>query len=749
MMPPMRLDLPDAAFLEHLDWSHPSLRRAGRLRRQGKTHAAALAAARAIFGRPFRHPVREAEIPALARIINRHYPAQVADLRRRADRYILRRAPAGVVCGRNPEDEWVRFGGPLSEDLTRGNAPHLLGRLYHLTGERKYAAAARRVIRRIADDIRELPDGWDAGAFVWHPKSKVHQHSHDLIAQNLCHALPYLRPILPVADALALLKMLLALAEFNFRTCKHEVMFNIPLHMLTSCHLAALCLPQFKHSRTWAAWIGKRLLADCTGRPFATPDGYCGEGFGYQCVNHNLLLNNYRYMVAAGKRVPPPLRRMCEKTFEFACAITRNDGKYPLFGDAQPFYAHEHYIHTHEMLHLAAAVFRRPEFKAAAGGPGSPDPMEYNVWMMGVDGWRWWHGVPSQPAAARRARPHDFRRSGFQFFGLGAGTAAHSGMLACAATHNHAHRDFGSIDISGLGRPLLTDGGAQSYSMDDYRSDRAHNTSVLVRREPLGPRIDNPDHVLTHFVVHTPTHQAAAMSHDLYENHRIRRTLCLFDAGRILNLPPPAAGADHPAFWLVLDRIERVNPWPRGATVPHDFIESFFHFSGPEGRLGSDPDTLTCWSRHAAGVRTIRRHPSDDAAGRVPPETVNFQEFLRATEHPDSDANLQVTAIIPAHRHYIMDMRFFESCTAEFRGRVKRPAVAYRFQGFLPFDAAYVLVPFRGVRNTPYARVTGRWHKARSLEFRVDLPQGAIRIHVRGGFAPGHAAPRFEIRGRG
>lgn len=732
----MRCDMPDAQFLEFVDLNHPSMQQAAELVAQGRTRQAARAAAAALFAQPFRHPVREAEIPVLAREINRRVPGQVEWLVRLADNYLLAEPKAGLVCGANQEQERALYRACMLLWKRRGDAVHALGRLYHLTGDRKYFDGAVREMRRIVGAMEPLSDGELAGAFSWHPHSKHGSHDPGHIAEKVCHGLPHLRASLSADEALLFAKALLAMAEFNYRTSRYDVTHNITLHMLTGCLLVGLCFPALKPAGQWVNVVQKRLEDDFAGEAFVSADGYYGEGFGYQHVNHNLIQVCVRYLQAAGRKVAPPLRRICEKSFEFAAAITRPDGNTPLLGDCHSQMAHEHYIQSHEMLHYAAAFFRRADFKAAAGSPYCEDPLEYNIWLMGLEGLAWWDSAKVPPRKSRRIEPHDFRASGLQFFGLGQGLAGHSGMLACARTHNHAHCDFGSIDLYGLGRPLLTDTAVTSYGEDTYRSERAHNTVVPVRRHPLGPRLDRLDHARTLFVTHTVKIQAACMEHDLYETHRIRRTVCLIDAGAALGKKGKGRGGlragDVPAFWLVIDRVERRYPYP-GATEPQDFLETYFHFNAPETQLGHDPATLTAWSRFNPDGAVLRRYPATDVEFQGKPKRVPLEDYLRAHEDVTSDANLQVSAVLPPqHIGYIMDMRLFEGFTGEYHGRVKRPSLAYRWRGFLPFEAAYVLVPFRGVREKPYAEVTGSWKGEGELSATVRLPQGAIRVTAKG-----------------
>jgi hypothetical protein len=738
----------DSQFLEFVDLAHPSMRHAGELASQGRTKAAARAAAEALFAQPFRHPIIEAEIPALSREINRRVPGQVEWLARLADNYLLVEPKPGLVCGANHEEEHGLYRACMRPWKRRGDAVHVLGRLYHLTGDRKYFDSAVCDMRRIVAAMIPLPDGEHAGAFQWHPHSNFGSHDPGHTAEKVCNGLPYLRADLSAAEALLFAKALLAMAEFNYRTCRHDVTHNITLHMLAGCLLVGLCFPALKPASQWVDFIQKRLEVDFASEAFVSADGYFGEGFGYQHVNHNLMQVCLRYLQAAGRKVAPRLRRTCERSFEFAAAITRADGNAPLLGDCHSQMLHEHYIQSHEMLHYAAAFFRRPDFKAAAGSPYCQDPLEYNIWLMGIEGLAWWDSVPMPLRKARRIEPHDLRASGLQFFGAGQGLAAHSGMFACARTHNHAHSDFGSIDLYGLGRPLLTDTSVTSYGEDSYRSERAHSTLVPVRRHPLGPRLDRLDHARTLFVMHSPKIQAACMEHDLYESHRIRRTVCLVDAGAALKAKGKGRGGLQPgdvsAFWLVIDRVERSHRYP-GGTEPQDFLETYFHFNAPQTELGHDAATLTAWSRFNPDGATLRRYSPTDVEFRGKSLRVRLEDYLRVNEDVTSDANLQVSAVLPPqHAGYIMDMRMFGGFTGEYHGRVKRPSLAYRWRGFLPFEAAYVLVPFRGVRDKPYADVTGSWGRAGELSVTVHLPQGAVRVTAKG-LAAARPSPRFAI----
>jgi hypothetical protein len=237
------------------------------------------------------------------------------------------------------------------------------------------------------------------------------------------------------------------------------------------------------------------------------------------------------------------------------------------------------------------------------------------------------------------------------------------------------------------------------------------------------------------------------MEHDLYETLRIRRTVCLVDAGAVLKTRGKGRGGLHPddvpVFWLVVDRVERSYRYP-GGTQPQEFLETYFHFNAPQTPLGCDRKTLTAWSRFDLDGAKLLRYAPTDSGFKGRRQRVPLEDYLRACEDVTSDANLQVTAVSPQRDNYITDMRLFEGFTGEYHGRVKRPVLAYRWRGSLPFDSAYVLVPFRGVRSKPYAKVAGHWGRTGDLSVTVGLPQGTVRVSAKGlgGKKP---APRFLV----
>jgi len=131
-----------------------------------------------------------------------------------------------------------------------------------------------------------------------------------------------------------------------------------------------------------------------------------------------------------------------------------------------------------------------------------------------------------------------------------------------------------------------------------------------------------------------------------------------------------------------------------------------------------DEAALTCWSRHDGRGLKLLRYPATDMNFVEKPQIVPLANYMMANETVDSDANLQVSAVPPERKRYVTDMRLSQGVTSEYGGKVKRPTMSYRWRGELPFDAAYVLVPFRGLRRRAYAKVEGQWPRPANCRWR-------------------------------
>ncbi len=722
----MRTNMSDKEFLEHIDFRFKAMKRASSLKEKRRYKAAALEAARVLFEDTFTHYLSDAEIPLLADIARNQFQNQIGYLKKFADEYLLS-SPKKKTSQQESEDERIMFLWPASTMSSRGGAAHILGRLFHITHEEKYIQAAIAIFNNLFEKFPDFDDVPHPGIFPWQPNSHDYEkYALEHIGYEFCIAMPFFRTHTDPDTRLFFCKALLVLADVCYRGVYNDFIFNIPLHFITAPNMIALCFPAFKDSRKWREWATTRLTEDCTCFPISTEDSYFREGLGYQTVNSNLIFRNVQFMKAADMEIPKPLWNLSRRSFDLFCAVLRKDGKYPRIGDAATVMPHEHQIEAHEILNVAAAFFNEPRYKANAGTPTSSLLlMERHIWDMGLDGYRTWRDLPDVPFEERKQEPYDLKRSGLQVLGAGKGTDSHYGMLAYTSDFNHAHSDICSINIYGLGRSLIADPGVATYSRPYYSKDQAaesHNVLHMVRFKPSGPRHITRKWTNTLFVMHKPRIQAVCVEHTVYESLVLRRTLCC--------VTPDDSDI---VFWVVVDHARASDTWPeRKNSIPfYEVAETFFHFNAPETRLGINSQALTCWSRHTDDNRIIRAYNPQDTELREPHKELHLGDCLRRLQNTHSDANIQITAIPPNDDDLVMDMREIPGFTCRFPGyRVPTPSVGFRFQGCLPYDCAYVLFPFKGLKDKAPAKVSGHWTERNNLSLSVTTSRRKYRIAI-------------------
>ncbi len=709
----MHLKMTDQLFLEQLCLNQPPLQSAKKRYENKEFGKGAREAAAVLFQKPFAHPIQEADIPALAKRIRRDCPDQVKQLRRLSD-YMDN--PARKVGKSIHADLWVKNAGNTMRN--RGADLFVHARLFSITGEQRYKTRIGKCMTRYIERIGALSDDPNPAALAWHPgKNSNFGHDTAHVIEFFTLALPLIRRHLSDTQKVQMAKLFLAISDFNYRALRNDVFCNIPLHFLTACHGAAVCFPLFKDAAKWKTRIRRRLANDYTNGTAGTRDGYYREAFGYQDVNHYLMLKNYLFW-KVDTDVPKKVEKLVRASFNFMASLLRNDGKTALIGDCLPINVHEHNINGHELLHLAAVVFNAPQWKAKAGSTKTLQPQELNIWLMGLKGYRSWRQMPTVPIAKRIQKPADFSKSGFQVQGFGKGLDAFQGVLKTACDINHAHSDLGHVDLFALGRPLLTDGGYAGYSHPYHLVDQGknqHNAATLVRFQPAGPRLESYDWQKTTQVEHGKDLQISTTEHYAYEHHCCRRSLISVRVKGDLG------------FWIIADRIERTRLKNKGSNSKVDFLESFFHFNAPESELAVEG--FSCWSRFNPNRKTFTRYSGGDIRCTGKGQRFNWQEYLEATEDVYSDANLQLTALLPEHPVASASLVKHAGFTSQYSGRVKRPVISLLYRGPLPYSAVYVLVPFRGVLNAAYASVKAKWKKkGRALSLDIRCPDWSRKL---------------------
>ncbi|NRA40447.1 MAG: hypothetical protein HRU15_20050 [Planctomycetes bacterium] len=682
-------------FLHAINLNQKKFATVRQLIKETNIDEAAQQTATIIFEKPAKHIIRDNDINSLVKHIKENYPSAITELKNTLKTHRSDKHSANV--------------------LSQCHVINLCTRLYHLSGEKCYKKEIQTCIRHIANIAPKLPDDDLPSMFIWHAGDEQHDHHHfNYALYELYSVLPLIRELLSATDKLQLLKTILAMAEFSYRSTQDDVVYNHPLGYISGVCVTACAFPDFNDSAQWLEWSQNKILHDCIDYPTFTEDGYAREGFGYQEVNAKHLIRASRALKTSGVPCSPKIHELAKKSCTFFIDVLQNNGHYPLIGDCGPTR-----LYTTFMWHQASALFRSPALKFMNPVQQDDIALERLSWEVGLKGIQWWEKQKNIPLQKVQQIPRDLGKSGFQIYGFGSGKNAHYGMLCYALSHNHAHHDVGSINISAFNRALISDPGKTTYTQPFYLKEclaTRHNLSCLIRRNPLGPRVDDLSYSKTIYVQHSKKYQASAMQHTLYENHTYKRSL--------IGIPLPTQTLGVPdVIWFVYDQITRNGARPKKSSEPLEFVDSYFHFNAPESNLGIDKEHLTCWSKHSAKKQHINLYKQDDINLTGAAKRVTMQSCLEELRLSPSNGNLQITAIVPNKKGTCTSLRQEEGSTVEYRGevsgRAKRPCINFQYRGQLPFRSLFVLIPFNGMRQSAFAQVSGSF--TGSHEVSVDI----------------------------
>ncbi len=109
---------------------------------------------------------------------------------------------------------------------------------------------------------------------------------------------------------------------------------------------------------------------------------------------------------------PEALRRNSAAAFEFVAATLRPDGGTFLVGDASGASPWEPETHPCHLLHLGAALFDRPDWKARAGNVRGTRPRTCLFFLMGLEAYSRWRAMPQPDVRGRTHSPAAFPDSG-------------------------------------------------------------------------------------------------------------------------------------------------------------------------------------------------------------------------------------------------------------------------------------------------------------------------------------------------
>ncbi len=263
-------------------------------------------------------------------------------------------------------------------------------------------------------------------------------------------------------------------------------------YLANLCGLACigLALPELSESARWVR-VGLTGL-EREARRQVLPDGLFWEGStSYHRLALELLLipalMARRIRAEVGTAYWETLERMCEAVMR----LTGPDGTVPLVGDNDDGrllitsgYPNWPRTDLRYLLAVGAALFTRPDMKAAAGEA----PPEL-FWLLGEQGLRDYDSLPAEPA---RVNAHAFAEGGLCVLrGDRDGDYAllRSGGAVPGAPTGHLHNDALSIDLWLGGERVTVDPGTLAYTSDQaardgLRSVSSHATVSLDGREP-------------------------------------------------------------------------------------------------------------------------------------------------------------------------------------------------------------------------------------------------------------------------
>ncbi len=433
--------------------------------------------------------------------------------------------------------------------------------------------------------------------------------------------------------------------------------------------ILGIVFPELRGARRWVR-RGTSILWRELGRQFGA-DGANFEGStAYHALVCELYLTVMGFCELGDVEMPDHVKAGIERACEFLLSCLKPDGSIVRFGDDDDgrllvFSERERRTKAwyRSLLVIAAVMFRRPDFQAAAG-PFT----ESALWFLGPEGMRRYERLAAPPREALgsgRLESKGFVQSGYYFMRHGELLMAVDGAdIGMKGTGGHGHNDLLSFEVTAGDDTLIADPGTFVYSADEearnrFRGTAAHNTFSVDEREVAefipgklwsvanAPRVQ-VDRWLT-----TGSYDVFDAQHDGYEALaepvRHRRQICFEKAGGV-------AGGWVGGFWLVRDSFTG-----RGR---HTFRLNI-HFGLTRAALWADvPGAVMAWAPGKAAFDVLLI-PVSPAAGAV-------------------GTTLLETWLSP---------RYGEKRPA--------PTACFCFEAAAPAEFAFLIVPFRAVGTAP------------------------------------------------
>ncbi len=257
-----------------------------------------------------------------------------------------------------------------------------------------------------------------------------------------------------------------------------EYFSNLTNHYLSNCFGLLALGTLFAGSAEGARWLaeGRRRMIEEIGHQVLDDGVHYERSIGY----HRLVLEMYLVALVllerAGTPFPEQSRTAIERMAEFTRDYIPPAGTVPQLGDSDDGVIlrlgadQELYDHRDTMA-LAAAIFRRSDFREAAGTYSGAALL-----MLGGEGFERIQALPpSAPLGSRL-----YRAGGFAIL-----RSRNLHLLADVGEIGlHGNNDTLSFTLSSPGGPVIVDPGTYCYTRDPalrdaLRSTRAHNTPTI------------------------------------------------------------------------------------------------------------------------------------------------------------------------------------------------------------------------------------------------------------------------------
>jgi hypothetical protein len=374
------------------------------------------------------------------------------------------------------ERDAISTGGDVKHvwEINRHQFLVILGRAFWLSGDAEYA---RRAAFLIEDWIERNPVG-----------RGVNWASHLEVAMRAISwlwVLPYLLAW-PGLNARFLQQWLHSLTAHHRHLARNLSIYTDPTNHLigeaTALWMLSVCLPELPGARQQAARAQNILIREL-GRQVSIDGVNREQASSY----HRFVLDFYLQVVVLARRNQRTLPAMVEERvqvmLEFAAALAGAHGHAPMIGDSDdarglPIPQASGWDFR-DLLSTGAALFRRAEWKQAAGGIA-----EATVWLLGPGVVKDYAAL--QSAAARPGVGRIFSDGGYCFMPMHvadehAELIFDCGPLGLLPNAAHGHADALSVLLRIGGATILGDPGTGTYFADArvrnaLRCTAAHNT---------------------------------------------------------------------------------------------------------------------------------------------------------------------------------------------------------------------------------------------------------------------------------